>query len=454
MIDALKRAGVRRTVMVGGIARPRFFREFRPDARALAVIARVGKLRDDLVLRAVASELESEGIAVVESTLYLQEIVPRAGVLGARPPSAEEWRDIRFGFRAAKVIGQFDIGQSGGGRGGAVIAVEGLEGTDATIRRAGLRTAVVGVGYLGRFHAEKYAAHRDAELVGVVDVDPGRAREVAAALGVRAFTDHRALAGRVDCASVAVPTQHHFEVARDLLAAGVDVLVEKPVTTTVEEAKALVEFAVRGERVFQVGHLERFNPAVLALEGLVTQPRFIECHRLAPFTERGADVDVVLDLMIHDLDVILSMVQSPLRSVEAVGVPVLTPSVDIANARLRFANGCIANVTASRVSLKRERKLRIFQADAYLAVDHGERRVRICRREPDADGQAALTLEEREVPEGDALELEVAAFLRAVRGREAPPVSGWDGLRALEVVQVIRESLATEVRAAQASLQG
>jgi predicted dehydrogenase len=312
-----------------------------------------------------------------------------------------------------------------------------------------LRTAVVGVGYLGRFHAEKYAANPGAELVGVVDVDGERARAVAAELGAEPLTDHRALAGRIDCASVAVPTNRHYQVARDLLEAGIDVLVEKPVTTTVEEAKALVELAVRGGRVLQVGHLERFNPAVLALEGLLTQPRFIECHRLAPFTERGTDVDVVTDLMIHDLDVILSMVPSALRSVEAVGVPVLTSSVDIANARLRFANGCIANVTASRVSLKRERKLRIFQADAYLAVDYDKRRVRICRREPDADGQAALVLEEREVPEGDALELEVAAFLRAVREREAPTVSGWDGLRALEVVEVIRESLATEVRAAQ-----
>jgi len=311
-----------------------------------------------------------------------------------------------------------------------------------------LRAAVVGVGYLGRFHAEKYAAHPGVELVGVVDADEERARAVAAALGVEAFGDHRALQGRVDCASVAVPTVQHFEVARDLLEANVDVLVEKPVTTTVEDAKALVELAVKGGRVLQVGHLERFNPAVLALDGLVTQPRFIECHRLAPFTERGTDVDVVLDLMIHDLDVILSMVPSALRSVEAVGVPVLTSSVDIANARLRFANGCIANVTASRVSLKRERKLRIFQADAYLAVDYGERRIRVCRREPDADGQAALVIEDREVPEGDALENEIGSFLRAVREREPPAVSGWDGLRALEVAQVIRESLETEVRAA------
>jgi predicted dehydrogenase len=315
-----------------------------------------------------------------------------------------------------------------------------------------LRTAVVGVGYLGRFHAEKYAAHPGAELVAVVDADAERAGEVAGPFGAAPLADHRALIGRVDCASVAVPTNRHYDVARDLLDAGIDVLVEKPLTTTVEEAKALVELAVRRGRILQAGHLERFNPAVLALDGLVTQPRFIECHRLAPFTERGTDVDVVLDLMIHDLDVILSMVPSALRSVEAVGVPVLTSSVDIANARLRFANGCIANVTASRVSLKRERKLRLFQADAYITLDYGERRVRICRREPEADGQPSLVLEEREVPDGDALALEIDAFLRAVRERETPVVTGWDGLRALEVVHVIRESLATEARAAQAAV--
>ncbi|TMB52838.1 MAG: Gfo/Idh/MocA family oxidoreductase [Deltaproteobacteria bacterium] len=313
-----------------------------------------------------------------------------------------------------------------------------------------LRTAVIGVGYLGRFHAEKYAANPAAELVAVADVDPARARAVAAALGVEAVTDYRALAGRIDCASVAVPTQLHHAVACDLLDAGVDVLVEKPLTTTVDEGKALLELAVRRGRVLQVGHLERFNPAIRALDGIVREPRFIECHRLAPFTERGTDVDVVLDLMIHDLDVILSMMPSPLRSVEAVGVPVLTNSVDIANARLRFANGGIANVTASRVSLKRERKLRIFQPDAYLSVDYGERRVLICRRESGPDGLPALSLEEREVPEADALGSEIDAFLSAVRDRETPPVTGWDGLRALEVAHVILESLETESRAAQA----
>jgi predicted dehydrogenase len=317
-----------------------------------------------------------------------------------------------------------------------------------------LRAAVVGVGHLGRFHAEKYAANPGIELVAVVDVDESRARAVGDALGVPALTDHRGLGGRVDCASVAVPTPRHFEVARDLLSAGVDVLVEKPLTTSVEEGKTLLELAVRGGRVLQVGHLERFNPAMRALGGRVTEPRFIECQRLAQFGERGTDVDVVLDLMIHDLDLVLTMVTSPVRAVEAVGVPVLTPSVDIANARIRFANGCIANLTASRVSLRRERKLRVFQPDAYFSIDFDERRGRVVRREPDDAGQPSLTFEDLEVREGDALEEEIEGFVQAVRERQPPPVTGWDGLRALEVAHVIRESVETEVRAAQAARLG
>jgi len=317
-----------------------------------------------------------------------------------------------------------------------------------------LRAAVVGVGHLGRFHAEKYAAHPAVQLAAVVDIDAARARTIADALGVQALTDHRALRGLVDCASVSVPTPSHYPVARDLLGAGIDVLVEKPLTTSVDDGKALLELAVRGGRVLQVGHLERFNPAMRALGGRLTEPRFIECQRLAQFGERGTDVDVVLDLMIHDLDLILMMVNSPVRAVEAVGVPVLTPSVDIANARLRFANGCIANLTASRVSLRRERKLRIFQADAYFSIDFDERRGRVVRREPDDAGQPSLTFEELEVREGDALEAEIEAFVGAVRARQPPPVTGWDGLRALEVAHVIRESVETEVRAAQAARVG
>jgi predicted dehydrogenase len=313
-----------------------------------------------------------------------------------------------------------------------------------------LRAAVVGVGHLGRFHAEKYAGNADVELTAVVDIDPARARTMGEALGVVALTDHHDLTGRVDCASVAVPTPSHYAVARDLLSAGIDVLVEKPLTTSVEEGKELLELAARGGRVLQVGHLERFNPAIRALGNRVIAPRFIECQRLAPFGERGTDVDVVLDLMIHDLDLVLTMVKSPVRAVEAVGVPVLTPSVDIANARIRFANGCIANLTASRVSLRRERKLRIFQADAYFSIDFDERRGRVIRREPDAAGHPSLAFEELEVREGDALEDEIDAFVQAVRARQPPPVTGWDGLRALEVAQVILESVETEARAARA----
>jgi len=312
-----------------------------------------------------------------------------------------------------------------------------------------LRAGVVGVGYLGRFHALKYAAHPDVDLVAVVDIDGDRCRAVATEVGAEALVDHRKLIGRVDCVSVAVNTQYHHAVARELLDAGIDVLVEKPLTTTVADGQELLELAVRHQRVLQVGHLERFNPAIRAIEGLVTQPRFIECQRLAPFTERGTDVDVVLDVMIHDIDLLLAMVPSPLRAVEAVGVPVLTGSVDIANARLRFANGCIANVTASRVSLKRERKFRIFQGDAYFSIDFDQRQVRVCRRESDADGRTSLTVEQIAVEDGDALANEIAAFVQAVRARETPPVTGWDGLRALEVAHVVRESVETEARAAQ-----
>ena len=302
-----------------------------------------------------------------------------------------------------------------------------------------LRVGVVGVGYLGRFHAQKYAALPGVTLVAVVDTNADRAAEIALESQTTARTDYRDLFGQVDCVSIAVPTQFHYIVAQDFLSHDIDVLVEKPLTATAAEGHELVILAERHQRILQVGHLERFNPALRSLTGILTAPRFIECHRVAPFVERGTDVDVVRDLMIHDLDVILSLVRSPVTSIEAFGVPVLTSEPDIANARLRFASGCIANITASRVALKRERKMRVFQPDTYLVVDYGEHRIRICRREPGAQPGALpnLTFEEREVGGEDALEEEIRAFLQAVRDRSQPVVSGHDGLQALEVAERI-----------------
>jgi predicted dehydrogenase len=311
-----------------------------------------------------------------------------------------------------------------------------------------LRAGVVGVGYLGAFHAEKYAGHAGVELAAVVDCDAERARALGERLHVPWFTDHQALTGLVDCASVATPTALHHAIARDLLGRGIDVLVEKPLTSTVEQGRDLLEVAARGGRVLQVGHLERFNPAMLAVAEQIHAPRFIESQRLASFGPRGTDVDVILDLMIHDLDLVLSMVRSPVRSVDAVGVPVLTAAIDIADVRLRFANGCVANITASRVSPKRERKLRIFQEDAYFSIDFDLRQVRMARRHRTPEGETRVTLDELVVDEGDALRTEIEAFVAAVRARETPPVSGWDGLRALEIAEVIRQSVDTEVRAA------
>jgi predicted dehydrogenase len=305
-----------------------------------------------------------------------------------------------------------------------------------------VRAGVVGVGHLGAFHAEKYASMHDVDLVGVVDVDAKRAGAVAERYGTTADTDYRALFGRVDCVSLAVPSPLHFPLAQEFLTRGIDVLVEKPLTTTVSEGRALVAAAERGGRILQVGHLERFNPAIRALSGVITQPRFIECHRLAPFVERGTDVDVILDLMIHDLDIILSLVQSDVESVEAVGVPVLAETVDIANARLRFRGGCIANITASRVALKRERKIRFFQADTYVSVDYGEKHVRVCRRLV-TDGHPTITVDEHALGVGDALFDEIEHFVHAVRTRAQPLVDGRTALRALEVAELIRNRLET-----------
>jgi predicted dehydrogenase len=304
-----------------------------------------------------------------------------------------------------------------------------------------IRVGVVGVGYLGKYHAEKYAASDKATLVGIVDVDDARVRELAASLGTEALTDYRSLYGRVQCVSIAVPTRLHHAVARDFIAAGIDVLVEKPLAADLNEGKEIVEFAQAKGCILQVGHLERFNPAIRRLEGIIKDPKFVECHRLAPFVERGTDVDVVLDLMIHDIDVIASLVRSPVQRVEAVGVPVLTDKPDIANARITFENGCIANITSSRVSIKRERKVRFFQPDAYISIDYDQRRAQIIYKPPAGASWLDIRGENIEIKEGDALADEIDSFLQCVGTRGLPLVSGTDGLQALEIASMISAQL-------------
>lgn len=307
-----------------------------------------------------------------------------------------------------------------------------------------LRAAVIGVGYLGRFHTQKWAGVEGVELAGVVDSDADRARLVATEVGTVAYDDYRPLLGQVDLVSVVVPTEHHYRVVRDCLEAGVHVLVEKPITQRVDEADQLIELARARGLTLQVGHLERFNPAWLALRPHVTSPRFIEAHRLAPFKPRGTDVSVVLDLMIHDLDLILSLVASPVAEVRASGTPVLNEGIDIGNARIEFANGCVANLTASRVSVGTLRKMRLFLKDRYLAIDFGERRVQAARR-GEEPGQP-IVLDEIAVPAGDALMNEIEAFARAVRQGEPAPVSGEDGRRALALALEIGDLMRGRVK--------
>ncbi|MGA0098851.1 MAG: Gfo/Idh/MocA family protein [Steroidobacteraceae bacterium] len=306
-----------------------------------------------------------------------------------------------------------------------------------------LRVAVVGAGYLGRFHAQKYASMDGVQLVGVVDPDTRARDSLAAELGCAALADHREILGKVDAASVVTPTPHHRRVAGDLLEAGAHVLVEKPITVTVQEARELIELAASRGRVLQVGHLERFNPAMLAARERLRAPRFIESTRLAPFKARGTDVSVILDLMIHDIDLVLDMVRSPLESIDAVGAPVFTAESDIANARLRFANGCVADVTASRISMKAERKLRVFQADTYLSIDLQQKLLTEVRKVgvSEADGKPSVDLKESRFDQGDALLEEIKAFVRCIEEGLPPPVTGEDGLRALETAERITRLL-------------
>ena len=314
-----------------------------------------------------------------------------------------------------------------------------------------LRTAVIGVGHFGRFHAEKYAKSRAASLVAIVDRDAGRAAEAARKLGAEALADHSALFGKVDAVSIAVPTGAHFDVARACLENGIHVLIEKPITETLEQADALIALAARNGLVLQVGHLQRFFLERIDVSRFIDRPLYIESTRIAPFKPRGTDVGVTLDLMIHDIDLILAMVKADVVSVDAVGAPVVSSEEDIANTRIRFANGCVATVTASRVSLKTERKMRIFQRESYLSIDLHNRKLVSMRKGSGKSwfpGLPPIDREEHSFSEGDDLSAEIESFLEACAGAHAPLVTGVDGRRALETAMRITKSLRESLAAA------
>ena len=308
-----------------------------------------------------------------------------------------------------------------------------------------IKVAVIGAGAFGREHSRVYSEVADSHLAAVCDIDESRGRPVAERFGADFVTDYRDLIGRVDAVSLTVPTEAHAAIACDLFATGISVLVEKPVARTLDGADRIIEAARRGGAVLQVGHLERFNPAVMAAARIVTQPRFFEAHRLSIFTPRSLDIDVVMDLMVHDIDVVLSFVNCEVSEVRAAGVPILTPRIDIANARIEFANGCVANLTASRVSAERVRKLRFFQPSEYVSIDYAAQEAAVVSVRPRPGGRPEFESRLLAVEQGEPLRLEIESFLAAVGGAPVK-VTGEDGRRALalavDVTEKIREHAA------------
>lgn len=297
------------------------------------------------------------------------------------------------------------------------------------------KVAVVGVGHLGKQHARLYADL--GHLAGVVDILEPRANEVASLYKTTSYTDYRKIFGKVDAVSLAVPTTDHARIGVELLEHGIDVLVEKPIASTREQAGALIKAAQKNNRVLQVGHVERFNPVVAAAREVATRPQFFEIHRLAAFSPRSLDIDVVLDLMIHDIDIVLSLVPAAVREIRAVGIPILSQKADIANARVEFEDGCVANFTASRVSFEKTRKLRFFQPHDYISVDYATQTgIMVSLR--------MGTVKERklEPPHEEPLKLELASFVDCVMTRGAPVVSGEEGLRALDLAMLINDAIA------------
>ena len=562
LIRVFQKAGITRAAMAGAIDKTRIYARIRPDWRAVKLLNRLRNKKDDSLLRAIAHELETEGIYIEDSTLLLPSLLAPEGVLTRRKPNRREDDDIAFGWQLAKGFGHLDVGQCLVVKNQSVLAVEGIDGTDATILRGGelcgegavvikvskptqdlrfdvpavglgtvesmkrvrarvlvieagktiifdqermideadaagisivvhkdvpvglpeplsvfagggaakaqamsraesaveaapprflvrkarpdaIRVGVVGAGYLGGFHAQKYARLPDARLVAVADVDATRGATVAAPLETEFTLNYRELISQVEAVSIATPTPLHYPIAREFLEAGVHVLLEKPMTQSVAEAEHLIRLADRQGCILQVGHLERFNSAFRIIQRRLRNPMFVEADRLALFNERGLDVDVVLDLMIHDIDIILHIIDSPLTALRASGVAVLTALPDIASVRMEFANGAVANLTASRISTKNMRKLRVFQENSYYVADYAERRAYAVYRELEADeeGYPQVSMEEMEIEERDALEEEILSFLKAVSGGPPPAVGGREGKEALAVALEISSQI-------------
>lgn len=306
-----------------------------------------------------------------------------------------------------------------------------------------IRVGVVGAGHLGNYHLQKYKKLPGCEIVGVSDIVEDRAKKAARTFGCPAYADYRRLIGGLDAVSIAVPTRDHHSVAREFLMAGIDVLLEKPIAATLAEADDLITLADKQNLIFQVGFVERFNPAIVALKTLDIKPLFIETHRLHPFFERGTDVDVILDLMIHDLDIILDFVRSPVKNVDAAGVSVLSDKIDISNARITFESGCVANVTASRITAKTMQKIRFFEPTGYHSVDCGKRELLSLGKKNGADGQLKITENKLKVKKLDPLEEEIRSFILSVTNRTPPLVSGKDSRGSLELGLTIIERMKT-----------
>ncbi len=306
-----------------------------------------------------------------------------------------------------------------------------------------IKTGVIGVGYLGRFHAQKYAAIDGVELVGVADIDKSQADTVALECNCSAYEDYLQLLDQVDAVSVAVPTSKHHEIAKRCFEENIDVLLEKPMTVTLSEADELISIAADRNLVFQVGHLERFNPAVVAMKPYLTTPVFIESNRISTFKRRGVDVDVVLDLMIHDIDIVLTIINSPLKTIHTVGAPVATDTTDIANARLIFENGATANITVSRISMTNVRKMKIFQPGSYINVDFANKKIMTIQLSDELleSGMPKQKIAVESFAGQDALFDEIVHFVDHVRARTKPDVSGVEGRNALEVVLRVIEQI-------------